>query len=245
VRAPALGVFSLSASTPDGDDSRYLRWHQLDHLPQQYSIEGVLHGARWVSTPECRAARPVQSDRLAPVNHVVHYLMSEPVDRTVDEFFALRDRLIEIGRFPERLPNRLVAGVTVVGRYAAASAEVSADVIPFRPNLGAYLVIERAADPEVSTPVPWHDDTVAALLALDGVAGMWTFAPSGLRPDEFSRSGYSVGLLYLDDDPVAVAPGVNRLLKARWDADDAIAPALGAPFVTLRPWTWDEHRTPG
>ena len=35
-----LGVFSLSASSPDGDDSRYLRWHHLDHLPQQYEVAG-------------------------------------------------------------------------------------------------------------------------------------------------------------------------------------------------------------
>jgi hypothetical protein len=244
VQEPALGVFSLSASSPDGDDSRYLRWHQLDHLPQQFSIPGLLHGQRWVSTPACRAQRAVQSDRFEPVNHVVHYLMGEPVDRTVDEFFALRDHLIEIGRFPERLPNRLVAGVTVVGRHAAASADVSADVIPFRPNLGAYLVIERDADPASPAAVPWPDDTVDALLALDGVAGLWTFAPSGLRPDEFSRSGFSVGLLYLDADPVAVAPRVTDVLSTRW-RDDSIAPAFAAPFVTLLPWTWDQHRAPG
>ena len=244
MQEPRLGVFSLSASSPDGDDSRYLRWHQLDHLPQQFSIEGVLHGERWVSTPDCRALRPVQSERFEPVNHVVHYLMGEPVERTVDEFFALRDHLVEIGRFPERIPNRLVAGVTVVGRHAAASAEVSPDVIPFRPNLGAYLVIERDADPESAAAVPWPEAAVDALLALDGVAGMWTFAPSGLRPDEFSRSGYSVGLLYLDEDPVAVAPRVNQVLEARW-ADDRIAPALAAPFVTLVPWTWEQHRLPG
>jgi hypothetical protein len=244
VEEPALGVFSLSASSPDGDDSRYLRWHQLDHLPQQFSIPGLLHGQRWVSTPACRALRAVQSERFEPVNHVVHYLMGEPVDRTVDEFFALRDHLIESGRFPERLPNRLVAGVKVVGRHAAASADVSADVIPLRPNLGAYLVIERDADAASSAAVPWPDDTVHALLALDGVAGLWTFAPSGLRPDEFSRSGHSVGLLYLDEDPVAVAPRVTDVLSTRW-RDESIAPAFAAPFVSLQPWTWDQHRAPG
>jgi hypothetical protein len=168
--------------------------------------------------------------------------MGEPVERTVDEFFALRDHLVEIGRFPERIPNRLVAGVTVVGRHAAESAEVSADVIPFRPNLGAYLVIERAADPESAAPVPWPGATIDALLAVDGVAGMWTFAPSGLRPDEFSKSGYSMALLYLDEDPVTVAPRVSALLEARWE-DASIAPAFAAPFVTLVPWTWDRYRT--
>ena len=36
-----FGVFSLSASSPEGDDSRYLRWHHLDHQPQQYEVEGM------------------------------------------------------------------------------------------------------------------------------------------------------------------------------------------------------------
>jgi hypothetical protein len=105
-------------------------------------------------------------------------------------------------------------------------------------------VIERDADPESAAAVQWPEATVDALLALDGVAGMWTFAPSGVRPDEFSRSGYSVGLLYLDDDPESVAPLVNQVLRARWE-DPSIAPAFAAPFVTLVPWTWDRHRTPG
>ena len=123
-----LGVFSLSASSPDGTDDRYLAWHHLDHLPQQYEVTGVLFGQRWVSTPDCRAARVAASDRFDPVNHVVHYLFGEPVAQSVDEFFTLRDHLIEIGRFPERLPNRLVYGGEPVEVHAAPSASVTAEM---------------------------------------------------------------------------------------------------------------------
>ena len=142
-----FGVFSLSASAADGDDSRYLRWHHLDHLPQQYEVAGLLYGQRWVSTPECLALRPVQSERFEPVNHVVHYLFGEPVAQAVDDFFAFRDHLIEIGRFPEWLPNRLVSGGEPVEVHAAPSASVTAEVVPYRPNRGAYLVIEQCDPP--------------------------------------------------------------------------------------------------
>jgi hypothetical protein len=226
-----LAVFSLSASSPDGDDSRYLRWHALDHLPQQYEIAGLLHGQRYVSTPACRAARAAASERLAPVNHVVYYLFGgAPPASTLDEFFALRDRLIEVGRFPEWLPNRLVAGCEPVGMHAAPSASVSADVLPFRPARGIYLVVEQDG--------AWPADAVDALLALDGVAGMWELAPTSIESDELSKSGYGVSIVYLDEDPVEVAPSINALLRGR-------RPALAAPFVTLQPWEWQEHGSYG
>ena len=230
-RPVELAVFSLSASSPAGDDSRYLRWHALDHLPQQYEIPGLLFGQRFVSTPACRAARAAQSGRLEPVNHVVYYLFGgAPLARTLDEFFALRDRLIDVGRFPERLPSRLVAGCELVQMYAAPRALVSADVVPFRPNRGIYLVVEQGRS--------WSPDDVDAMLALDGVAGLWTFSPTTIESDDLSKSGYGVTVVYLDEDPVELAPSINVLLGSR-------RPALAAPFVTLQPWTWDEHARPG
>ncbi|MEX1008159.1 MAG: hypothetical protein WD271_10000 [Acidimicrobiia bacterium] len=237
-----LGVFSLSASSADGDDSRYLRWHHLDHLPQQYEIPGMLFGQRWVSTPECRATRAVQSERFEPVNHVVHYLFGEPVAQVVDDFFALRDHLIEIGRFPERLPNRLVSGGEPVEAHAATSALVTADVVPYRPNRGAYLVIERVD--AANEGGRWSPVHVRALLAIDGVAGLWSFAPTTLRPDEFSKSGYSVSVLYLDQDPVRVAKPIGSVLADRWEGA-AITPAFAAPFVSLQPFDYEQHRQPG
>ena len=46
-----VATFSLSASSPDGDDTPYLEWHQLDHMPEQYQIPGLLFAHRWASTP--------------------------------------------------------------------------------------------------------------------------------------------------------------------------------------------------
>jgi hypothetical protein len=241
-----FGVFSLSASSPDGNDARYLEWHHLDHLPQQYEIEGMLYGQRWVSTPECRAMRTAQSDRFQPVNHVVHYLLGEPVAKAVDDFFALRDHLIEVGRFPERLPNRLVAGCEPVEVHAAASAYVTADIVPYRPNRGVYLVIERADPPHdrVSDTARWSPADVDALLAIDGVAGLWTFAPSTLRPDEFSQSGYTIAACYLDGDVVGTARPIGEVLSARWRRE-SVEPALAAPFVSLQAFDYERHRQPG
>jgi hypothetical protein len=237
-----FGVFSLSTSSPDGNDARYLEWHALDHMPQQFEIPGVLFAQRWVSTPECRAARAMQTERFEPVNHVVHYLFSEPVAPTVDEFFELRDHLIRIGRFPERLPSVLVAGCDVTGTHAAERAAVTGEVVPWRPNRGVYLVVERAR--ERGEVVRWSADAIDELLALDGVAGVWTFTPGDLRPDEFSRAGYGVAVCYLDEDPLRVAEPIAKVLDARWEREP-VDPGLAAPLVTVRPWEWHLHAKPG
>jgi hypothetical protein len=237
-----FGVLSLSASSETGDDSEYLRWHQLDHMPQQWEIPGMVLGQRWVSTPECRAARTVEDERFTAVNHVVHYLWGEPLAQSIDDFFTLGAHLGKIGRFPHRLPAVYLGGFDLASMHAAPSALVSADVVPFRPNRGMQLLIEYAADGQGGTR--WCADDVAAVLATDGVAGMWTFTPGSLRLDRFDTTAASASVLYLDDDPVATAARLEPLHQARW-ARDGIVPALAAPFSALRPWEWDRHGQPG
>ena len=39
-----VGFFSLSHHSPSGDDRPYLEWHQLDHMPEQYQLPGLVLG---------------------------------------------------------------------------------------------------------------------------------------------------------------------------------------------------------
>ncbi len=237
-----VATFSLSASSPDGDDAPYLEWHQLDHMPEQYQIPGLLFAHRWASTPECRAARAVQSERFVPTNHVVHYLFGEPVTQAIDDWFTLGAHLGRVGRFPHRLPAVMLTVGDVVGGCAAPSALVTAEVVPYRPNRGIYLVVERPDDR--SKPAAWAPEHVEQLLAIDGVAGMWTFAASTLRPDRFDDSGYSMTVCYLDGDPVDVARPVADVFADRWE-HAPVTPEFAAPFMTMRAWEWDRYGRPG
>ena len=187
IKKVKVATFSLSASSPDGDDTPYLEWHQLDHMPEQYQIPGLLFAHRWASTPECRAARAVQAERFEPTNHVVHYLFGEPVAPAIDEWFTLGAHLGKVGRFPYRLPAVMLAVGDLVAGYAAPSALVTAEVVPYRPNRGMYLVVELPDDP--SAPPAWAPEHVEALLDIDGVAGMWTFTAKRLatRPLRYHR----------------------------------------------------------
>jgi hypothetical protein len=239
-----FGVISLSGSSETGEDSEYLEWHQLDHMPQQWEIPGLVFGQRWVSTPECRAARAVQTDRFAPVNHVMHYLWGEPLAPSIDDFFTLGAHLAKIGRFPYRLPAVMLGGFDLVATHADSTPPVTPNVLPFRPNDGMYLVLEAPERGE--GPTAWAPDDTAALLAVDGVAGFWHFNPGSLRTDRFDTDGFSATVCYLDGDPVATAGRLDPVMADRWKRE-AITPAFAAPFSALRPWAWgwEQHAQPG
>ena len=68
--------------------------------------------------------------------------------------------------------------------------------------------------------------------------------PPHVRPDEFSKSGYSVAVCYLDEDPVDVAPSIAAVLTDRWERG-SLKPAFAAPFVSLQPFDYERHRQPG
>lgn len=222
-------IVSMSARAPGGDDATYLRWHGLDHLPEQHRLPGVRHGARWVSTPACRAARLARDDRFDAMDHLVQYLVADPLDTTLEGFFSLGQALHQVGRMPVRLPSVELGGYRLVETIAAPRALVGAAVLPWRPHRGIELLVEQGRSTEPLT----------ALVDVDGVAGAWSYeGTAGLHRRLASTDGLRLHILYLDEDPVTVADRLRAPLARRW-VDEAVAPLLAAPMVTVVPFAWD------
>lgn len=221
-------VVSMSARAADGRDAEYLAWHGLDHLPEQHRIGSIRAGARWVSTPACRAARLAEDERFAAVDHVVAYLFAEPLGPGLDTFFALGADLRAAGRMPALLPSVELGGYELAHTAAADRVLVGADVLPWRPHRGVLLVVERGVPPSAD-----------GLLEVDGVAGCWTFTGRGdLHARLADTGGLTFTIVYLDDDPPTVAGRAAPMLTNRW-AESGITPLLAAPFMTVVPWEWD------
>ena len=146
-----VGFFSFTEITDPSEHRSYNEWHQLDHMPEQYPLPGLAFGQRWVSTPACRAARAVDETLLAPVHYVTLYLMTEPVEPTLEEFHALGGRLRQLGRFHEHR-RALVSGPFDLATCAAAErVAISADAVAYRPNRGVYVVVEDLPTPDAPT----------------------------------------------------------------------------------------------
>jgi hypothetical protein len=238
-----VGFFSLSdrgECDDDADDGAYLAWHQLDHMPEQYQLPGVVHGQRWVSNEACRAAPVAASGVFEHVHHVVLYLMGDPVEQTLDDFFDLGSRLAELGRFPRDLPRRFLGALRLLEARASPRVLVSAEVVPFRPNRGIFLIVEQPTDgSRLDTYLRWrHGEHLARLVTTPGVAGAWVFATAArYRRGRHTEGDYRFTVCYLDGDPGETAGALGPLVAEAW-RDAPVTPLLAAPFASLVPWIW-------
>jgi hypothetical protein len=222
-----FAFISLSAREPEGRDAEYVAWHSLDHRPEQHRLAGLRNSLRLVSTPACRSVRAASDDRYESVDHVMTYLFSDPA--ALSGFNDLGAALHEVGRMPLRLPTVEFMTASLAGRVAAQSAVAGADVIPWRPARGVYLLIENGNLPP---------DTLADV---PGVAGIWWYR-GALAPEPYSTDarGLQISYCYLDDDPVATAERLGEHMLHRWASGDT-AGLLAAPFHTLAPFDWARY----
>src|SRR4029079_18129665 len=118
--------------------------------PEQYPIEGVAYGQRWVRTPALRAASMVaDGSPLDAVHYLALYLMPEPVERTLREFHALGGDLRALGRFHAHRRSHLSGPMRLLESAVAPRVLISAEAVPYRPHRGVHVLVER---------VERHDD---------------------------------------------------------------------------------------
>ena len=211
---------SMSARDSDGRDAEYLAWHTLDHRPEQYRVPGLRASLRVVSTPSCRLARLVSEERYDAVDHVMTYFFADR--EALVPFGRLGAALDRGGRMTHMLPAVDRAVYVVDGMSAAARIKAGADVLPWWPAVGVYLLLERGAA------------GTAELSHVEGVAGVWW--ANAVHPNEDVRITYC----FLDDDPVVVAHRLRPALEKRW-AGGTPAPLLAAPFHVTLAREWDRY----
>lgn len=220
---------SFSQRHPDGADADYLRWHSLDHRPEQYRLAALKASLRVVSTPQCRAARAVSHPDFDAIDHVMTYFFAD-LDG-LQGFATLARALGNAGRVPFVL-NPVQRGVyNLEQRLADPNGKAGADVLPWRPARGVYLLLEEQA---LNAP-----SALEALVAVEGVAGAWT-ASSIASPYTSVTGTQALTYLFLDGEPADTAERLKPVLLQRWQAFDT-RPLLAAPFHTLVPWEWDRY----
>jgi hypothetical protein len=156
-----LGFFSFTEVTQPSAHRAYNEWHRLDHMPEQFSLDGVLFGQRWVCTPDCREARVAVSPLLEPCHYMTLYLMRDA--GALPAFFELAQRLRQADRFFAVRRAHLSGPFEVRDRWVSPRVKVSAAAVPHRPTRGIYVVVGPPVDG-------------AAMVAHQGVAGAWSFA---------------------------------------------------------------------
>jgi hypothetical protein len=224
-----VGTMFVSMATrhPEGLDADYLQWHTMDHRPEQHRLSAVRASLRLVSTPQCREARAMSGGRFDAVDHVMSYFFTDIAG--LDSFNELSGALGGAGRKLKLLPPVERGVYEVARKVAAPRVKIGADVLPWWPIKGAYLLIEcgLASDP-------------AKLLDVDGVAGVWSASAVSAPGLATAEAGQHFTYCFLDDGPVAVARRLRSTLEKRWSST-GVEPLFAAPFHPVIPHEWDRH----
>jgi hypothetical protein len=198
------GYVSFTEVTDPAEHRSYNEWHLFDHLPEQLPLPGIVSGERWVASPRCRATWPAVTPLFEPVHYVTLYLLAEPLAETVAAFRARGRALHELGRFHEQRRALLSGPFPVLAQRAAPRVLVSAEAVPHRPNLGAFVRVERTEQ----APARAADDGLALLAGAPGVAGAWVFGGPAADP---TLGELRLTVAWLDGDPIATAGAVAGL----------------------------------
>jgi hypothetical protein len=209
-----LGFFSFTEVTDPSAHEAYNAWHQLDHMPEQFSIDGITFGQRWVRSPRCRTAEAATSTLLERFHYMTLYLLRD--ESVLQPFDDLAQRLRAEGRFFEARHPLLSGPFELVGWWAAPRVAVSPAAVPHRPAEGVYVVVGPPVDG-------------SALVEQPGVAGAWQFA------DE--DSGRSVTVAFVDGElwPVAAALGPACVAGT--------LPEWAGPLERVDAYRWDWFAT--
>jgi len=177
-----VGFFSFT-EVLDGRHREYNEWHLFDHMPENFKLEGLQWGQRWVATPELIDRRLFSQGDLAKTQYVTLYLITEPVHQALDDFYALGRTLYTAGRFFQARKSHLSGPFSLVKTYAAPTTAVDPDAIPYRPNRGVFVTAQQAVDgAALEEARDWYDKVhVPDLLQVHGVAGCWWFEDSDGR----------------------------------------------------------------
>ena len=218
---------SMATRHPDGTDAEYLRWHTLDHRPEQHRLAAVRASLRLVSTPACRSARAISEGPLDAVDHVMTYFFTDRAG--LHGFNELSTALGNAGRKLPLLPPVERGVYEVQSKVAAPRVKVGSDVLPWLPVRGAFLLVERGSA------------SASPLLEVEGVAGAWSALSRKVDAKLASaQSDQSITYCFVDDDPIATSERLRPVLAARW-AEPGIEPLFAAPFFAVVPYEWDRY----
>ena len=167
------GIFSFTPPAPEGDDGSYLRWHLLDHMPEQYQLPGIVLAAaldrgRRLSRPPHHRRR----GRWATSPTSCNYLVGDPVSGRSPSSWTWAGRLADKGRFPERRPSLALRMLGLLHQQAAPRVLVSDEVVPFRPHRGVMVVVEEPTGARPDRWLQWlRTDHYPSVLEVPGTAG--------------------------------------------------------------------------
>jgi hypothetical protein len=213
------------------------RWYDLEHVPPNVSMNGVMLGRRYVATPALHAAR-----RVDPASGFANgrglfltiYTLCLSPDEVFAEMTTLRDKLYAEERMTFPAEKKMVREGDVLTLEWAVSApelRLPPEDVPFLGH-SSLLVVQRRGSEAVRN---WYrDDWAPRVAALSGVHGVMSVT-------SVNRAGLDIDFVYLEGDAVTQTEAIRAAAPHHADAEIL----LDTPFLVIDqlryPWA-DEIR---
>jgi hypothetical protein len=223
----ATGVIFAGLDCDADAIEEWNRWYDLEHVPPNVSMPGVMLGRRYVAPPELHDLRVVDAASGFAAGRgtflTLYTLCGDPADAFAD-MTTLRDKLYEGDRMQFPAEKKAVReGDVLRVEWAVADPErtlVPADVAFVGHT--ALLVGQRRGTEAVDT---WYRQQWApAVVALPGVHGVLSLSSA-------TRGGLRVDMVFLEGDAVAMTRAVRAAAPHHGDA----SVVLDAPFLAIDP----------
>ena len=210
------------------------RWYDLEHVPPNVWLPGVMLGRRYVAPPDLHDLRVTdQSSSLAHQrgSFLTIYTCCEPPAETVAGMSTLRDKLYAEERMnfpPDKKVVRDGDAMALVSAASSADIRLPAHEVPFVGHTG-LLLVQRRAGPDAAR---WYvDEWTPRVLGVDGVHGVMTLQSSrdpSLQTD-----------LVLFEGEASAQTKAIRDAAAHHPAAEVLA---DAPFLVIEPlrYPWIE-----
>ena len=210
------------------------RWYDLEHVPPNVWLPGVMLGRRYVAPPdlhELRVTDPSSSMANQRGTFLTIYTLCEEPVKTVAGMSTLRDKLYAEDRMtfpPEKKVVRDGDAMTLVSAVSSRELKLPKDEVPFVGHT-ALLVVQRRASDAVAA---WYrDDWAPRVVAIDGVHAVMTLRSSRQANDE-------TDLVFLEGDAAAQTRAVRAAAPHHPEAQIM----ADAPFLLIDPlrYPWAE-----
>jgi hypothetical protein len=203
------------------------RWYDLEHLPPNIALPGIMTGRRYVAPPALHEVRE-PADRMEGFAdgrgvHVTVYTLNGDPAQVLADMTTYRDKLEDADRMfaPEKKVVR--AGDAMTLSWGVADPVLKADPIdvPHVQHTAIRAVMRRGGDGAA------RDEVAPAAVAVDGVHAV-------LGHRSITDPSLDLDVYLLEGDPVAV----TRAARAAAPYGDDTDVLLDAPFRVIVPFDY-------
>lgn len=189
------------------------RWYDLDHLPENVALPGIIAARRYVATPDCKAQRvAAELEALSGGRGTfcTTYLFgAEDLGAVQGQMSMLARRLAKEGRMFRRARAVFYAAHRLMSTHVSKTVPAAPEAAPFLGHRGIYVSMGEVAEPGQRAEVAaWFEEVhIPDILEVPGI-----LACLRLEPVDPEQGGRFTNLFLLAGDPVKTVEGIYARL---------------------------------